>query len=260
MCIRDRGYKAPTFILIKHIEMRDKGVKDNDGVNIFGGFTSTEWQDQLGYAGDFNSAIFSLYPRFQYYSSLSDGENCFTYLNTKRIDNSKFKSGLGFGGNKYFEKYRIWIDDDLEHNSYIGPDDSAYESGFLAEPHVTKLKIETLEIWGAGDESTFEQQIKFREDEMSELERMRKVDRKAFVNSQFDKEIMFDKTFAHGYQVRVDTEMDKDERILKAAEEADANDPKTFSFGGYENTYKSIYDTQNKQQSSYSPRFSLFVL
>ena len=40
-----KGYKAPTFIIVKHVEERDRNTRENNGVNIFGGFSMQEWVD-----------------------------------------------------------------------------------------------------------------------------------------------------------------------------------------------------------------------
>ena len=48
--------------------------------------------------------------------------------------------GLGFGG-KSFKDFRLWIDDDIETNSYITNEDQIYDDGFLADFHTKKLNI-----------------------------------------------------------------------------------------------------------------------
>ena len=67
-----------------------------------------------------------MYPKFKYYSSKSNSSECYTYLNTRR-NNSKYKTGLGFGGNESIEKMRIWIDNNLEFGSCTNPEDQTFE-------------------------------------------------------------------------------------------------------------------------------------
>ena len=40
-----KGYKAPTFIIVKHVDESNKDTRENKGVNIFGGFSMQEWVD-----------------------------------------------------------------------------------------------------------------------------------------------------------------------------------------------------------------------
>lgn len=47
---------------------------------------------------------------------------------------------LGFGGYD-FDYFRLWIDDDVSNQSYIGDDDGTYEKGSLADYHITKLNV-----------------------------------------------------------------------------------------------------------------------
>ena len=64
---------------------------------------------------------------------------------------------MGFGGSQ-FKDFRIWIDDDIETQSYVNNDDKVYENGFIADFHTKKLNIivkfwlilKGLEVWGLG--------------------------------------------------------------------------------------------------------------
>ena len=50
---------------------------------------------------------------------------------TKGVELSKYKVGLGFGGDNQFDRFRIWIDGlDLD-KSYVLQEDETYEHGVL---------------------------------------------------------------------------------------------------------------------------------
>jgi len=81
---------------------------------VFGAFTKCEWLDYLGYFGDSHSFIFSYQPKFHtYYSYNGKGGKNYCYMNTKQINNSRYKCGLGFGGDNEYDYFRIWLDKDL---------------------------------------------------------------------------------------------------------------------------------------------------
>jgi len=190
-----RGYEAPTLILVKHVEVADEARGKERTSHVFGGFARTGWNDELKYNGDSESYIFSLIPNFKsFYAYKGQGGTNYTYMNTKRIQGSKYKVGLGFGGDS-FKNYRLWLDEELESGSYASPDDLTYDKGFLIDPSITKFNIEHVEIWGLGDQNTLRGQQEYRQREMELIESQRKVDKKAFLQSGFDKEIFFGNTF-----------------------------------------------------------------
>lgn len=79
------------------------------------------------------------------------------------------------------------------------------------------FQIESIEIWGLGNEETLKLQEQYRIDEQEEIERRRKVDKKAFL-SGFDKNMLLEKTFG-GTQ-------DAQEDINHLREEADGKGKK----------------------------------
>eukprot|EP01017_Pseudomicrothorax_dubius_P048399 TRINITY_DN8797_c0_g1_i3.p1 TRINITY_DN8797_c0_g1~~TRINITY_DN8797_c0_g1_i3.p1 ORF type:complete len:426 (-),score=119.78 TRINITY_DN8797_c0_g1_i3:107-1384(-) len=201
-----RGYNAPTLFVLKHTE--------GGHSYLLGAFTKDQWEEALAYAGKPETFLFSLWPRYKpFFAFKGRGAANYTYFNTKKLERSKYKQGLGFGGN--FERYRLWIDDELESGSYIQPDDETYEVGFLADPSVEKLKLEVVEVWGFGDDSAIEGREVFRQQELEEVERRRKVDRKAFGGTGFDKDIFFEKTFAGARQGHEDVDFLKSEAQQK---------------------------------------------
>lgn len=58
--------------------------------------------------------------------SSTGNDNCYAYLNTKNIDRSKYKVGLGFGGNSEHTSFRLWIDDEIENKSKVSSEDDTY--------------------------------------------------------------------------------------------------------------------------------------
>jgi hypothetical protein len=93
-----RGYEAPTLILVKHVEVADEARGKERKSFVFGGFARVGWSDELKYNGDSESYIFSLAPNFKsFYAYRGQGGTNYTYMNTKRIQGSKYKVGLGMG-------------------------------------------------------------------------------------------------------------------------------------------------------------------
>ena len=141
-----KGYEGPTLILLKHVE-RDLDSSPshpkNRSVYIFGGFASTPWQEELSYQGNADSFVFSMIPKFKrYYSLHGEGGQNFLYLNGKKMTQSKYKVGLGFGGINY-DSFRIWIDENMQTGSYTCPDDHTFEKGSLLDPGIKQLNVMT---------------------------------------------------------------------------------------------------------------------
>ncbi|KAM3129052.1 hypothetical protein pb186bvf_018830 [Paramecium bursaria] len=186
------GYGGPTLLVV----LLDKGSI------VFGAYNPANWSDGLKFQGDSGCFLFSLSPGFKQFMSNGTQQN-YCYLNTKQIDKSKYKVGMGFGGNNDHTSFRIWIDDEIETKSKVSSEDDTYQPGYLAGDIEGKINILKLEVWGLGGQQALEQQNQFRKERMEELERMRKVDKKAFF-SGFDQAMFLEKTFAHKSQVRED--------------------------------------------------------
>lgn len=132
------GYCAPTFILIRHIYKTTDG-KSHKG--LIGAYVASPWKDEIGYWGDNNVFIFSLLPRIRFlYAYKGNGANNFVYLNTKKIQNSKYKAGLGFGGTD-FKDFRIWLDDDIQQKSYTNFNDETFPTFNLNEGYEENLVV-----------------------------------------------------------------------------------------------------------------------
>ena len=90
------GYEGPTLILIKHIEKNDRENQYKDTPYIFGAFSKSPWKEELNYIGDNNCFLFKINPRFHnFFTYKGEGGTNFAYLNTKSIDKSKYKVGMG---------------------------------------------------------------------------------------------------------------------------------------------------------------------
>ncbi|CAD8181325.1 unnamed protein product [Paramecium octaurelia] len=194
------GYGGPTLILI----YLDK--KLNNLPIIFGAYNPNPWSDGLKFQGDSGCYLFSISPSFRTYCTTGNGQN-YAYLNTKNIDRSKYKVGLGFGGNSEHTSFRLWIDDEIENRSKVASEDDTYQPGYIAGEIEGSIGIVFIEVWGLGGKQALIQQDKYRQERMEELERMRKVDKKQFF-SGFDQAMFFEKTFAHRDQVREEIEKD----------------------------------------------------
>jgi len=180
-------YSANFIILFRH----NSGPKEN----IFGVFNEGEAKEGLKYvSGNVGNSIFELSPQLfaaRTYSSKGDHNYC--YFNTRHIENSDYKRGLGFGGN--LKKARLWIDGDFPNDCYLESRDDTYEiKQFLESP---ELYITELEIWGLGNELNLAQQEESRQIEVKMAENDRKVDKKAFLEGDFNKEFLFEKTFGY---------------------------------------------------------------
>ena len=72
---------------------------------------------------------------------------------------SKRRKGIGFGGTKSKENFKLWIDEDLDKSSVFNGNDPTYGFGALASPGTNILSIRRLEIWGLGNKHNIEDQI-----------------------------------------------------------------------------------------------------
>lgn len=137
------GYSGPTLFLIKHYDTKTVGdsTDPDAGACIFGAYSTIVWKEELAYQGTNETFIFSLLPRYkQFQAYRGDGGKNYAYFNTRKIAHSKFKVGLGFGGND-FTNFRLWIDEDMEAGCHVNPDDATYEKGYIARPDISKLNV-----------------------------------------------------------------------------------------------------------------------
>ena len=136
-------YDGPTLVVILH---KDKESKADDEGNdpsvcIMGAYMNTVWKDAVDYQGDNKTFLFSLLPKYkQFHTSKGKGGETYAYLNSREIATSTSKPGFGFGGTGP-GNFRIWVDGDIDNESYTQPNDLTFEEGYLAAPEVTKLNV-----------------------------------------------------------------------------------------------------------------------
>lgn len=74
------------------------------------------------------------------------GENGHFYFYINTIDEklSKIRKGIGFGGDKYKENFKLWIDEDLDKSKVHNGNDATYGYGSLASFATETLNIRRL--------------------------------------------------------------------------------------------------------------------
>lgn len=145
------------------------------------------------YLGNSSSFLFTLIPNLRIYRSKSPSNSCYQWLNTKSYGHPH---GIGFGGTP--EGFRLFIPDTMEQCTAIGACPT-FESGRFVEGD--KFDIDVMEIWGVGGDAMVKKglnsQKKQREIKAENIEKARKCDKAAFLESDFDKEMFLGNTFGH---------------------------------------------------------------
>ena len=201
------GYNAPTVLLIKHTY---KTIEGQSLKGIIGAYVGVPWKDEFGYWGDNTTYLFTLKPRVKFaYGYKGQGEQNFTYLNTKKIANSKYSVGLGFGGSEYKE-FRLWLDDDLVGGSYVRGSDKTYPACNLSEGYEEILNIDSVEAWGLGGAESLAQQEGYREMRQQMITNARKIDKKQLIQGDFAGQAL-GKNFSHRDQIDGDLDQMKKE-------------------------------------------------
>lgn len=138
--------KGPTLI----------AVKDSHG-HIFGGFASESWQFSSEFQGTNRSFLYKSHPFLEIYDCVGGSYNDhYMYLN---IGQETMPNGLGMGGQHDF--FGLWLDQDFGNgHSRAKPKCTTYKSPQLSEEE--NFKIDSVNIWGVGEEP------KNEEDEYSE--------------------------------------------------------------------------------------------
>lgn len=130
-------------------------IKKNDLTGIFGAFSKSEWIDYLGYMGNSQAFLFSISPKFRtFFTFNGKGGKNYCYMSTKQINNSKYKCGLGFGGDSDYDYFRLWLDKDLMNQSKSFDYGTTFEEGVLTEASDNYLKLISIEIWGFPEHDT----------------------------------------------------------------------------------------------------------
>lgn len=201
------GYKGPMIMLIKHKKKRsfeeddDKPLADDC---ILGAFIDDEIKDNGKFGGGVQCCIFSVSPELRVMRTINNkGGTNYVYLNTAKIENSSYAYGLGFGGST--NEFRMCLDgDNIVENSYVNPDDRTYEVGYLlTNSHGNKmLNINRIEIYGLGGIEALEAQEEHRRKLQSLRDKKKQVDKKQFLDSDFDKEFLLGNTYSHKREMK----------------------------------------------------------
>ncbi|KAL3668148.1 hypothetical protein V7S43_007011 [Phytophthora oleae] len=175
------GYSGPTLTVIR----------DTKGA-VFGMFCDTEWKESSRYYGGNGCFLFRMAPDINIYRVSASGANeNYMYLNSKGF---ALPRGLGVGGST--DKFRLFLSEDLDENSYTTPKCLSFEPGRLSTSE--QFVIDGMEVWGCGGEESDLSQKAHRQETADLINRARKVDKAQFVGNDFDKEMFLGKTFGHG--------------------------------------------------------------
>ncbi|KAF1790847.1 TLDc domain [Phytophthora cactorum] len=159
------GYSGSTLTIIR----------DTQGA-VFGMFCDTEWKESSRYYGGNGCFLFRLAPEIAIYRGFA------------------LPRGLGMGGST--EKFRLFLSEDLDENSYTTAKCLSFEPGRLSSSE--QFVIDAMEVWGCGGEESELSQKAHRQETADLINRARKVDKAQFVGNDFDKEMFLGKTFGHG--------------------------------------------------------------
>lgn len=175
------GYYGPTLTIIR----------DDQGA-VFGMFCDTEWKESSRYYGGNSCFLFRLVPEINIYRVSASGMNeNYMYLNSKGF---ALPRGLGMGGST--DKFRLFLSEDLDEQSYTTAKCLSFESGRLSSSE--QFAIDAIEVWGCGGDESELNQKNHRLETTELINRARKVDKAQFVGNDFDKEMFLGRTFGHG--------------------------------------------------------------
>ena len=124
------GYSGPMLMLIRH---RYETEKEGTQNGIIGAFMTGGVLEDVDYQGDHGSYLFQIKPNMGFfYAYNGDGEKNYYYVNPRKIQNSKFIQGMGFGGKDY-KSWRLWIDNEVNSLSTSYYKDGTYGFGSFNE-------------------------------------------------------------------------------------------------------------------------------
>lgn len=120
---------------------------------MFGAYNNGGWEDYLGYQGDNECFLFQLKQNPQaFFTFQGEGQQNYLYFNTKKIVNSKYRQGIGFGGDADYKDFRIWVDSEVMSNSYSYENNKTYGKGNLTLGPDNPLPINQIQVFGLGSE------------------------------------------------------------------------------------------------------------
>jgi len=183
---------------------------------IIGAYATSPWKKPKtpDFFGDDNCFLFQLEPSFkvirpqrrrketndtaiiQSHNGLSSK---FQYIFSS-IGRNQAKAGVGFGGTT--TQPRLFIPDSLEYVHYMSYD-TTFESYELNPPlqGVTKLELDSFEIWGLGDGDSLRSLESHRDIRESALRKARQVDKAAFLGD-LRSGLIESKMFDYAQQIR----------------------------------------------------------
>lgn len=187
------GFTGPISIMVQHYD------EDQDKVIILGMFINSNFKECYEkFCGDDMSYIFTLDPKMTTYRCVGDKDKIL-YICSKSQKFSKSQPGIGMGCRG--DQIRFWLDsNELFSKSVFCKYDNTFEEGSPFKEPIEKLNIGNIEVFGYGDEDALESLMKKQERDRAYCDKMKKVDKSAFVNNEFDKEMFFSKGFAHREQ------------------------------------------------------------
>ena len=206
------GFTGPVIILIQHHD------KKNDNFITLGMFMNKNFKECFSnFCGDDLSHILILGDKLEILKAVGDDHEHYCYISSKNQKFQKHQPGIGMGYSS--GQIRFWLDsNELFSKSYFGKYDDVFEDGSPFEEMEEKLEICNLEVYGFGDDDTLKDLIKKQERDQVIINKMKKVDKSAFANNEFDREMFLSKTFSHRQAV--------DERGKLDLEKKDSKDDK----------------------------------
>ena len=185
------GFTGPIIILVQHHD------KVNDNFITFGMFINSNFKECFGnFCGDDLSHILILGDKMETLKTVGDDHEHYCYISSKNQKFQKMQPGIGMGYSH--GQIRFWLDaNELFSKSYFGKYDDVYEEGSPFEEMEEKLEICNLEVYGFGDDDTLKDLVKKQERDMVIIDKMKKVDKSAFANNEFDREMFLSKSFSH---------------------------------------------------------------
>lgn len=164
---------------------------------IFGAYSNREnWSEtpDVFDTGARTTFLFQISPEVRVrHVTMRGGSNC-VYFNAS---NTNHPIGIGFGGQ--VGTTRLWLDGTDLSKAHSMDFDATFESGQLLShaegQQVIESRVQVIEVFGLGGSSALEEQQSRREAEQEARLDRKKVDRMKLVQNEFDKEMLFSKTF-----------------------------------------------------------------
>ena len=185
------GFTGPIIILVQHHD------KANDNFITFGMFINKNFKECFSNScGDDLSHILIFGDKLEILKTVGDDHEHYCFISSKNQKFQKHEPGIGMGYSH--GQIRFWLDsNELFSKSYFGKYDDVFEEGSPFEEMEEKLDICNLEVYGFGDDDTLQDLVKKQERDQVIINKMKKVDKSAFVNNDFDREMFLSKTFSH---------------------------------------------------------------